>query len=56
MFRALLGLFGFLMALLIFQYMRTGQRVYLAWSGRLIALALGSGVVFFAGLLVSRIL
>jgi hypothetical protein len=54
-FRVLLAVFGIAVAFLAARYVVTGQRLYLRWALRLLGVALASGVVFFAVLLVSRL-
>jgi hypothetical protein len=54
-FRVLLAVFGIAVAFLAVRYVVTGQRLYLRWALRLLGVALTSGVVFFAVLLVSRL-
>jgi hypothetical protein len=54
-FRVLLAVFGVAVALLAIRYVLTGQRQYLRWALRLLGAFLVSGVVFFAVLLVSRL-
>jgi hypothetical protein len=54
-FRVLLAVFGIAVVFLAARYVVTGQRLYLRWALRLLGVALASGVVFFAVLLVSRL-
>lgn len=54
-FRVLLVVFGLLVTYFAIRFIVTGRRTYLDWALRLIAVALLSGVVFFAVLLVERL-
>jgi len=55
LFRVLLVVFGVAVLFFASRFMLTGQRRYLNWAVWVLAAALGSGVVFFAVLLVSRL-
>jgi len=55
LFRVLLVVFGVAVLFFASRFMLTGQRRYLRWAVWVLATALGSGVVFFAVLLVSRL-
>ena len=54
-FRLLLVVFGLLVAFFAVRYVVTGRRQYLRWALRLLAAVLVSGVVFFAVLLITRL-
>jgi hypothetical protein len=54
-FRVLLVAFGISVTVLAVRFIATGERRYLQWALRLLALALVSGVVFFAVLLIARL-
>jgi uncharacterized membrane protein len=54
-FRLLLVVFGVAVALAVIQFVRTGQRRYLTWAGRILMSALVLGVAFFALLLAARL-
>ncbi|HEX4583288.1 MAG TPA: hypothetical protein VH183_00550 [Burkholderiaceae bacterium] len=54
-FRLLVVVFALAVAFLAIRYAVTGQRQYLSWALRLLGAGLTSGVVFFAVLLVSRL-
>jgi len=55
-FRVLLIVFGIAVAVLVVRFAVTGERRFLRWAARLIGLALFSGVAFFAGLLLTRLI
>ena len=54
-FRVLLAVFGVAVLYLAGRFIRTGQRIWLRRALWLLGVALASGVVFFAVLLVSRL-
>jgi len=55
LFRVLLAVFGVAVLVFATRFILTGQRRYLRWALWVLAVALGSGVLFFAVLLVSRL-
>ena len=55
-FRILLLVFGATVAVLVVRFAISGERRFLRWAGRLIGIALVSGFVFFAGLLLTRLI
>ncbi|HWY72052.1 MAG TPA: hypothetical protein VNW98_00300 [Burkholderiaceae bacterium] len=55
LFRVLLAVFGVAVLFFATRFILTGQRRYLRWTLWVLAVALGSGVLFFAVLLVSRL-
>jgi len=54
-FRVLLVVFALLVTYFAIRFIRTGRRLYLQWALRLLAAALLSGVMFFAVLLLVRL-
>ena len=56
MFRALLFLVGAAIIGCVLAYFVTGKPRYLSWAGRTLLAGLGAGVVFFAVLLVKRLI
>jgi dolichyl-phosphate-mannose--protein O-mannosyl transferase len=55
-FRALLIVFGLAVAFCAVQFLRTQDRRYLRWIGRLFATGLAAALAFFAVLSVQRLL
>lgn len=55
-FRLLLAAFALSVVFFAIRYLLTGRRSDLSWAGRLLAVGLVLGVVFFALLLASRFL
>jgi hypothetical protein len=53
-FRAVLFAFALAVIALALMHWLTGDRRYLRWTGRLFAIALGAGVIFFTVLLIQR--
>ena len=53
-FRALLLLFAVIVAVCVAAYLVTGQRRYLQWAGKGFKLAVVDGLLFFAVLLLER--
>ncbi len=56
MFRGLLFVLGVAIALCVLLYFLSGRTRYLSWAGRLFLAGVGAGVVFFAVLLVKRLI
>ena len=54
-FRALLLLFAIAVFVCVAAYLITGQRRYLRWAGLLFKLAIAAGLLFFAVLLLERL-
>jgi len=56
MFRGLLFAFGAVIVVCALLYFISGRTRYLAWASRLFLAGLGTGVVFFAVLLIKRLI
>jgi ABC-type Fe3+-siderophore transport system permease subunit len=56
MFRGLLFAFGIGIAILVVAYFITGRARYLAWARRMFLAGLAVGVLFFAVLLLKRLI
>lgn len=54
-FRALLLLFLVAVSMCVAVYLVTGERRYLRWAGTLFKLAVAAGLLFFAVLLLERL-
>lgn len=54
-FRALLLLFAIAVCVCVAAYLVSGNRRYLEWAGRLFKLAVAAGLLFFAVLLLERL-
>jgi hypothetical protein len=53
-FRGLLLLFAVIVCVCVAAYFITGQRRYLQWAGKVFKLAVAAGLLFFAVLLLER--
>jgi hypothetical protein len=56
MFRGLLFVFGAAVTVCVVLYFVSGHARYLAWARRIFVTGLGAGVVFFAVLLLKRLI
>lgn len=55
LFRALLLLFAVAVCVCVAAFLVTGDRKYLRWAGTLFKIAVASGLLFFAVLLIERL-
>jgi len=55
MFRGLLFVLGAAIGACVLLYFWSGRRQYLTWASRLFLAGLGTGVIFFAVLLIKRL-
>ena len=53
-FRGLLLLFAVIICVCVAAYLITGQRRYLQWTGKIFKVAVAAGLLFFAVLLLER--
>ena len=53
-FRGLLLLFAVIICVCVAAYFITGQRRYLQWAGKIFKVAVAAGLLFFAVLLLER--